>query len=294
MLVSPFTKIKIMKICPQCNKTYNDDNLNFCLDDGSVLNQAGAGSGQNVQDETIAMNRGNTSSPQNDPPETVMMNPTPHTSQNAGFNQGFGGVQQNQPSWGAPAQPVQPVKKSSKTWLWVVGILGVLAVVCGGGLIGFIALIPSNDNTNWNSNFGNNNNSVVTNSRSKNDSSPTPDDRKDTTKVDMEKWVKGDNDLGKTEFNSGEFYMNAKKENYYYVIAAPKQYKSEKATTRITVRNVESADTELGFGLIIHSDPQPLQKDYAFLIDTRKNSVSELSDIRRQPRLKFLIGQMPM
>jgi hypothetical protein len=26
-----------MKICPVCRKTYSDDGLNFCLDDGSVL-----------------------------------------------------------------------------------------------------------------------------------------------------------------------------------------------------------------------------------------------------------------
>lgn len=29
-----------MKICPQCQLTYEDDGLNFCLNDGSVLNQA--------------------------------------------------------------------------------------------------------------------------------------------------------------------------------------------------------------------------------------------------------------
>ncbi|MEQ1923696.1 MAG: hypothetical protein ABL952_14410, partial [Pyrinomonadaceae bacterium] len=31
-----------MKICPRCQKTYSDDNLNFCLEDGSVLTQAAA------------------------------------------------------------------------------------------------------------------------------------------------------------------------------------------------------------------------------------------------------------
>ncbi len=29
-----------MKICPQCRQSYDDDGLNFCLNDGSVLNQA--------------------------------------------------------------------------------------------------------------------------------------------------------------------------------------------------------------------------------------------------------------
>jgi len=26
-----------MKVCPRCNKTYSDDTLNFCLDDGELL-----------------------------------------------------------------------------------------------------------------------------------------------------------------------------------------------------------------------------------------------------------------
>jgi hypothetical protein len=28
-----------MKICPNCNQTYSDDSLNFCLSDGSILNE---------------------------------------------------------------------------------------------------------------------------------------------------------------------------------------------------------------------------------------------------------------
>jgi len=33
-----------MKICPRCQKTYTDDNLNFCLEDGTVLTTASAAS----------------------------------------------------------------------------------------------------------------------------------------------------------------------------------------------------------------------------------------------------------
>lgn len=31
-----------MKICPQCRQTYSDDGLNFCLNDGSVLDSQSA------------------------------------------------------------------------------------------------------------------------------------------------------------------------------------------------------------------------------------------------------------
>jgi hypothetical protein len=30
-----------MKICPGCNQTYADENLNFCLNDGELLQQFG-------------------------------------------------------------------------------------------------------------------------------------------------------------------------------------------------------------------------------------------------------------
>ena len=95
-----------MKVCPRCQKTYSDDNLNFCLDDGTVLTQ--------VQPQT-----------QDSMPETVFMNqprPTaPRTS--------FGNEPATQSSWNAAPPPytAQP-KKSSKTWIWVVGILAVLVL----------------------------------------------------------------------------------------------------------------------------------------------------------------------
>lgn len=259
-----------MKICPQCNKTYDDDNLNFCLDDGSVLSQGG-GSTQNNFGETIRMNKGD--SGQNDLPATMMINQppttTPHQSQNPGFNQPFGGGQQNQSNWGGSPQSVQPAQKGSKTWLWVVGIFGVLIVVCGGGLIGFFALVSNiDDNKNWNSNSGNNKN-ISINSRS-GEGSPTPDDRKSISKIDLSAWVKtytADADL---EYQSGELLMNVKLVGYYYAMLAGSIYKTENATTKLTVRNTESVSSDLGYGLIFHSDPKPFKQGYAFLIDTDK------------------------
>src|SRR5436190_14673847 len=101
-----------MKICPRCQRTYTDDNLNFCLDDGVVLQQTAA-----------------------EPPATVFMNqpqptdPRPVAPSQPGF----------QPAWNTAPQPyaMQP-KKSSKTWIWVLLVLGLVVVLCGGGLIGVI------------------------------------------------------------------------------------------------------------------------------------------------------------
>src|SRR5215831_20871864 len=107
-----------MKICPRCQRTYTDDNLNFCLDDGVVLQQAAAG--------------------QQEPPATVFMNQPPSTDPRV--------AQQSQPTvqpaWNtAPQQFGQPPKKSSKAWIWVLLILGLVVILCGTGSVVGLYLI---------------------------------------------------------------------------------------------------------------------------------------------------------
>ena len=105
-----------MKICPQCNTKYDDDTLNFCLEDGNVLSPAPSGDA---------------------PPPTVMV-PDPRESirqHPAGMTQVHDEVQTS------PRHHV-PQQKSSKRWLWVLGILFGVAVLCGGGFIGLVALVP--------------------------------------------------------------------------------------------------------------------------------------------------------
>ncbi|HQU83356.1 MAG TPA: hypothetical protein PKY59_09540 [Pyrinomonadaceae bacterium] len=226
-----------MKVCPNCQRTYPDDDLNFCLDDGSVLQQAGG---------------------YNSPPPTVMMNPPRNTAPNTSFgNDNPGQVGQFQPQ----NYSMQP-KRSSKTWIWVVGILGGLVLLCGGGFIGFIAWVGTLD-TNTNRN---NNNSWVKNSST----SPTPNDRTNVQTIDLSKWVQENSPYGITSYSGGEFFMSSKKKGFYYVLIAQKDYKTENATTKVNVRNVNSADSSLGFGLVVHSNTTPLLQDYSFLIDSNK------------------------
>ncbi|PYS98120.1 MAG: hypothetical protein DMF63_17470, partial [Acidobacteria bacterium] len=110
-----------MKICPTCRTTYDDDGLNFCLEDGSVLTFA---------------------SPDTAP--TVVMeyarptNPSPSPT----------GVPATWDAQHQPAFSMQPKKKSSKTWIWVLGILAILVLVCGGGFVGFFVYVASIANTN--------------------------------------------------------------------------------------------------------------------------------------------------
>jgi len=226
-----------MKICPRCQKTYSDDGLNFCLDDGAVLTQSAVGD--------------------NSLPATVLVNQAPATNP----NQPFGNPTGAPSGWSNPNQfSMQPPPKKSKAWLWVVGIIGGLTLLCGGGFVGFVywAANLEKANKNYNTNYGINYNAK----------SPIPNDKTTTQEIDLSKWVNGDTNLGTTEFKGGEFLMSSKNKNFYYVLASQTNYKTENATTKVTVRNVNEEVSSLGFGLIIHSNPVPLIQDYAFLIDS--------------------------
>jgi hypothetical protein len=234
-----------MKICPQCQKTYSDENLNFCLDDGTTLTQSGVRS--------------------DSPPATVIMNQARPTDQPAQFGNQSGAAQGN---WNTPNRySMPPPPQKSKTWLWVLGILGGLMLICGGGLVGFIFWAASLENNNSNNNriiAGNSNDAA----NSENKTKSTLTSKTSVQKIDLSRWADGDTDLGNTEYVDNELFMGSKQKGYYYVLAAKAEYKTENATTKVNVRNVNNAKTALGFGLIIHSNPVPLRQDYAFLIDS--------------------------
>lgn len=238
-----------MKICPRCRKTYNDENLNFCLDDGAVLAQS------NAADNSI--------------PATVMMNQTPPT-----VPPQFGNQVGAQGNWNTPQQFPQsstPPKKS-KAWLWVLGILGGVILLCGGSFVGLVfwgSSLDNNSNSNRTvANTSNYNSSSDSKNKSVANTTSTLSSNDSVQEIDLSRWVKGDTDLGNTEYTNNELLMSSEKKNYYYVIPSPQNYKTEEATTKVTVRNVDEKSSNLGFGLMIHSNPIPLTQDYAFLIDS--------------------------
>ena len=92
-----------MKICPRCNQTYEDDSLNFCLNDGSVLTQASGGASASLSDA----------------PPTVLLNQPPATNPNAPQ---FGTQAGN---WGVVTPNAAQVSRpKSRVWLWVLAIFG--------------------------------------------------------------------------------------------------------------------------------------------------------------------------
>lgn len=224
-----------MKICPACRKTYTDDNLNFCLDDGSVLTVA--------EDKT---------------PATVAFPfPTPTSP----------GVKHSEPtvrtSWDNQEKYSMQPKSSSKAWLWVVGVGAILLLLCGGGFAGLLVYIASQPDEYVDNRNGNDNDDIL-------EPSPTPIERANVHKVNLAGWVQRSAEFGNTEFSGGELIMSAKSSSYYYVLVAEQPYGTVNATTRVSVRNVDNSDSSMGYGLVFHSDPQPLQRDYAFLIDARR------------------------
>lgn len=243
-----------MKICPTCRKTYTDDGLNFCLEDGSVLSLSRVDA-----PETLVMHNPQPTSPG---PGRELPATSPGT---------FGGQQQGTPSsWGDnPQFSMQQPPKKSKTWLWLLGIIGLGVLLCGGGGILFAGLYiygtPDDPN--------NPTPPVVA------EKTPTKSPPKSPTpggvttgkveKVDLSSWgVK--NEFGAAIFEADELVMNSARARYYYVVCALETYKSESATVRLAVRNIQDASTSLGYGLVFHSKPEPLQQGYAFLIDTKK------------------------
>jgi Domain of unknown function (DUF4190) len=115
-----------MKTCTVCNQTYNDDNLNFCLNDGGLLTEY-----RDDAPPTIQMNRGRTTQPnwsENEPSATWGSQPMQPR------NQTFYPV--------ANQMSVQGQNQTLPTVSLVLGILSIVLFCCYLGLpLGLAAMI---------------------------------------------------------------------------------------------------------------------------------------------------------
>jgi hypothetical protein len=198
-----------------------------------------------------------------------MMQQPPPTSPGPGIT-----TPQTSPSGFTPHQQVQQYsvqpKKSSKAWLWIVGLLFLGLLLCGGGIVG-LAIIGVYFGETSNSNLASNSSTFPSNmSNSRSNTAPPSDGRTSLETIDFSRWVQDDSTYGNTDYTGGELIMSAKKKGYYYVLVAQRNYTTENANTRLTVRNLDNVDSSMGYGLVFHSNPMPLQQGYAFLIDTKK------------------------
>lgn len=130
-----------MKRCPRCYKTYTDNDLNFCLDDGELLLDIG--------DDTIQSSFGNQSPPRfgDDAPPTIILD-TPRITNQTTWRpsepispwQSQAPNTQN-PPYGSPAF-VQSRDQTLSTVSLALGIFGIMSMCCFGGIpFGAAALI---------------------------------------------------------------------------------------------------------------------------------------------------------
>jgi len=145
-----------MKRCPTCTKTFTDQSLSYCIDDGTPLVSLPE------EDELTEFGRGNDDS------------------------------RWNPPAYQPPSYVAAQGATKRRAWPWVVGILGFLLLFVAGLTVAAVVLIPrivkkanpvvvSNTNSNTNNSVNNNTNSSTesvprTNSNSAS-SSPPPADK---------------------------------------------------------------------------------------------------------------------
>jgi hypothetical protein len=230
-----------MKNCPKCQKQYADETLNFCLSCGSGLVFYGQIAPTIVMPET----RQTATPPIYNQPQNIRnLNQIPHVSQ-------------------AP----QAQKKRSNTWVWLVGIFTVLFLIGGLGVIGLIFLVANLPQTDKNEQKS----ILKPNDSRLNDNKKSDSPQNISQNDNLAKWKFDDPTVGKSLPVGNELEMNSIDNSHYFMLTTPDRgFRTEDATTKLTIRNVNNQSTNLGYGLLIHCDEYtPGKKDYAFLIDSK-------------------------
>lgn len=114
-----------MKVCPICNQTYKDENLNFCLNDGGVLALQ-----EDISPPTVILNQARKTNP-----NWTDYQPPTYENQQLTHNQPWGLQGQNQ-------FPKRGQDQTLPTISLVLGILGLVLFCCWGGIpFGLIAIV---------------------------------------------------------------------------------------------------------------------------------------------------------
>lgn len=253
-----------MKKCLTCQRTYTDESLNFCLDDGTTL--------QNMYAD--------------EPPATVFMPPSRDTNPQAG--QQFSGTTGFGSPYGTPSQfgstpnyQATPAKKGN--WLlWVLGGGAILVVLGIVGIVGLIALVAMNtdDNDNKNKNISVNISKNANIKSNTNLSLGNTNTNTSTTsgsvklKDSFSAWWTGTADFGTATYTGGEYQLRGNLDRYFVIFRGKgndvsSDYYTKNVTAKVSVRVASGSAPKYGQGLVVHSDPaEPLKRDYAFLIYT--------------------------
>ena len=258
-----------MKRCPNCNRTYTDEALNFCLEDGTPLVTDQPPPAEQKETMRYAAPRST-----NPPPTEIYRPQFP--------NQGPRPADQGayfQPQY-SPL-PLAQQRKSNAVW-WILGGLAVVVILGIGVVVILLAVasissqsnrnrvVVSTNTANRNANInrpGNANTSRAnTNSASNLPSSYTDD-------FSQQKWGIGSSQFGDLWYLNDEYHMRSKDKVYIVMYGPSNDYNTENATVRVTARNVDGTSPTSGYGLIVHGERSKDDKleDYTFLIYSGQN-----------------------
>ena len=253
-----------MKRCPQCNRTYSDDALSFCLDDGSPLVSAAAPSSF-------------------DPGATVQYPQNRETSPQPTI--AYPGSAPSMPPPAPPAPPSAPppqwspmpevARQKRSVWPWLLGI-GAVLVFMGIGVIILIFAVSkitndNNSNTNNSNRIANRNTNRNANTTASNTNDNTDTRSSLTTYSDdfsKEEWGTGPSQYGNIFYQDEEYHMHATKGGYIVMYGPDrKDYYDENATVRVGTRSIDGNPPETGYGLVVHGEKKSGSlEDYGFLI----------------------------
>lgn len=252
-----------MKTCPSCNRSYTDEGLNFCLQDGSPL----------VIEADPASETTRYSTPRaTSPPPTQVYRPSPQLQPPPTVSQGAPYQAQYSPLPQYAPVPAGRPPKSSAVW-WILGGLAVIVVLGIGAVIVIIAVASMssepNNNRFANSNAPNRNvNAVRPNTNSSNANSINSLPASLTDDFSTQKWGSGPSVYGNIWYADGEYHMKSKEKTYFVMYGPSNDYDTENARVRVTVRNVDGVSPVSGYGLVVHGAPDEKLRGYGFLIFT--------------------------
>ena len=263
-----------MKTCPSCNRSYTDEALNFCLQDGTPL----------VIEADLPSETTRYSTPrQTDPPPTEIYRPGPHLQPPPQVNQGAPYQARYSPMPQYTPVPVERQPRSNAVW-WILGGLAVIVVLGLGAVIIFLAV------ASMSSEVDNNNNRVVNNNNSpnRNANGPRPNTNNSNANsignlpaafsddFSSQKWGTGSSAYGVIWYADGEYHMKSKEKTYFVMYGPSDDYDTGNARVRVTARNVDGVSPVSGYGLVVHGAPEERLRDYGFLIYTGENPKYEV------------------
>jgi len=254
-----------MKRCPNCNRSYTDASLNFCLEDGTPLvAEAPPDSNATIRYPPA---RDTAEPPPTEiyRPDSPLINQTPTAPAYQPQNQ----------QWTPTPSPV-PEKKSNAVW-WILGGLLAFGVIGIGLVVGVIAWASMNatntNNSNVTNRIDNRNANVVVNTNAppaninaNSNSSSLPAAFSDD--FSSAKWGTGDSKFGRIWYADDEYHMSSKDKTFIVMYAPSDEYNTENATVKVTARSVDGTVPSSGFGLMVHcaQSKNKQLEDYALLV----------------------------